>query len=538
MYLSFSFKPLMKHFYLLSLLLFLNNSSVFSQPKIKWQRSVGLGTVFISGEATVTRTDNHGYIMCGRGNRIFGGTIDWNLMVAAISDTGGKRWTKSFGGSGNDAGEDIIPVGEGYMIVGYATSKDGDLTNIHSDSSGNPSMDVWVLKLNDTGGIIWQKTYGGSGSEIGMSIKQVPNGGYIIAANTNSNDGDVTGYHGNGDVWILRIDDTGKIMWQKTLGGSQNETIGELNVKYGNIELCSDGGFIVCSRTSSNDGDVSGNHGGTDVWLVKLNASGTIVWQKCYGGSNDDLGNHILPLTNDGYCVIGSTNSADGDVKASSYGGIDVWLLKINSVGSILKQNSYGGSNTDYGMDIETTNDGGYLFSAQTNSTDKEITANRGSWDYWLVNLDTNLDLKWQRCLGGSGREEVCNAFQTSDSGYLVCARTGSADSDVTVGATGCWVVKLKDKTLDTSTIVYNTSSKNNILVYPTLTNGIVKIFLPQGYDNAQLELINALGQKIDFNFERGNLYNTLDLQHIPSGMYLLEIWNNGELSTFKILKQ
>ena len=142
----------------------------------------------------------------------------------------------------------------------------------------------------------WQKTYGGSGFDGATSIGQTADNGYIVAGTSNSNDGDVTGNHGNDDYWITKINPTGNVEWQKSLGGNQND-------RPNGIQQTQDGGYIVAGSSTSNNGDVSGNHGNSDFWVVKLNSVGNITWQKSLGGSDLDIGRSIQQTSDGGYIV-------------------------------------------------------------------------------------------------------------------------------------------------------------------------------------------------------------------------------------------
>ncbi len=146
--------------------------------------------------------------------------------------------------------------------------------------------------------IQWQKCFGGSSHDEPFSIHQTTDGGYIVAGYTDSNDVDVSGNHGDTDFWLVKLNSSGSIQWQKCLGGSY------WDMAY-SIQQTSDGGYIVAGYTISNDGDVSGNHGGYDFWLVKLNSSGDIQWQKCLGGSTNDEAHSIQQTTDGGYIVAG-----------------------------------------------------------------------------------------------------------------------------------------------------------------------------------------------------------------------------------------
>ena len=193
------------------------------------------------------------------------------------------------------------------------------------DGDGNAIQDMWVVKLTSSGNIAWQKCLGGSETEssYGAFVQEIPGGGFIIAGDTDSNDGDVSGNHGSMDGWVVKLSSTGVLVWQKCLGGSNLEP-------FESIQPTPEGGFIVAGWTYSNDGDVSGNHGGSDEWVVKLNSTGNIEWQKCMGGSGGDHATSIDQTTDGGFIVGGYTNSNNGDVNGN-HGDLDFWVVKLGN---------------------------------------------------------------------------------------------------------------------------------------------------------------------------------------------------------------
>jgi hypothetical protein len=179
------------------------------------------------------------------------------------------------------------------------------------------------VKLNSSGDIEWQKCLGGTNWDVAYTIQQTSDGRFIVAGYTESNDGDVSGNHGNSDYWVVKLDSSGDILWQKCLGGTSWDFANS-------IQQTSDGGFIVAGYTESNDGDVSGNHGGSDAWVVKLNSSGDIEWQKCLGGTGDEYVNSIKQTSDGGFIVAGCTKSNDGDV-LGNHGNDDSWVVKLTN---------------------------------------------------------------------------------------------------------------------------------------------------------------------------------------------------------------
>jgi hypothetical protein len=241
-----------------------------------------------------------------------------------------------------------------------------------------------------------------------------------------------------GTGWAV-AQNTPAVEWQRNLGGSSDE--------FGvSIEQTSDGGYIVCGTTRSNNGDVVGNHGNEDIWVVKLNASGSTEWQRCLGGTQPDNGIRALELPGEGYLVLGNVRSNDGDV-SGNHGMIDFWLAKLAADGTLLSQRCYGGTLNDASGGIEPTPDGGFILVGGSRSVDGDLTANAGSTDYWVLKIDADFDIQWQRSYGGSSAESAVAVALTSDGGYMINGSSSSDDGDVS-GAFGLedfWVVKLDE---------------------------------------------------------------------------------------------
>jgi hypothetical protein len=295
-----------------------------------------------------------------------------------LDPNGILQWQKSYGGSGWDRANSIQETTDGgYIVAGWSSSNDGDVSgNIYF------SDNYWIVKLDVNGIIQWQRTFGGdSGGGGTTSIQQTSDGGYIVAGFYTDNGGDVTGNHGQFDYWIVKIDAFGILQWQKSLGGSVED--------YANsIQQTSDGGYIVAGQSNSNDGDVTGNHGEPDYWIVKLDPNGIIQWQKSLGGSSWDQASAIQQTTDGGYLVTGSSSSNDGDV-TGNHGDGDLWVVKLDLNGNIEWQKSYGGSGGEGAHSIQETSDGGYIVAGYSNSNDGDVSGNHGDGDLWVVKLNS-----------------------------------------------------------------------------------------------------------------------------------------------------
>jgi PKD repeat protein len=406
-------------------------------PLLEWQKCLG-GTGQDMPVRLIKGSDGFIYTLGSTGssdgdvvqNR---GALD--LWLTKLDSTGQLIWQKTYGGSNMDIGTGIVQLSSGgFIIAGYTASTNGDITSNH----GN--FDAWVLKIDQSGNIIWQKTIGGSQVDLCYSLIQTQDGGFLLGGGTYSNDGDVSGLHGDQDFWLVKINSAGTIQWQRTLGGSS------LDVCYGIIENNS-GEIIACGATNSTNGDVTGNHGSFEFWVNKLSASGNLLWSKCYGGTEQESALSICRGATGQYLIAGYSKSANGDVGHNS-GYNDFWACLIDDTGLLVKEKSFGGTGADIAYSVIHTIDGGFLLSGGTNSSDIDVRSNHGLEDVWLLKTDQNLNIEWSQCLGGTGNDRPSCAIQNSDGGYYVAAYTYSTDGDITGnhGTADFWILKMACK--------------------------------------------------------------------------------------------
>lgn len=270
----------------------------------------------------------------------------------------------------------------------------------------------FVLNAQIPPAIQWQKSFGGSDVEYFSVIKPTGDGGYIIGGTTRSSDGDIVSTHGYDEAWGLKTDAAGIVQWKQTYGGSFSESISD-------IKPTPDGGYIFCGRSNSDNGDVSGNHGGiSDAWVVKLSATGSIQWQKCYGGPGKEGANSI-ELTSDGGYIIGAESDMNGGDVTGHHGnsGSDIWIIKIDNTGNLQWQKTYGGTNSDNLQDIIQTSDGGYILSGFVMSRDGDISCPIIFQDIWIAKLDNTGIIQWQNCMGWGAPRDLT---ATQDGGFVV----------------------------------------------------------------------------------------------------------------------
>ncbi|MBL7741714.1 MAG: gliding motility-associated C-terminal domain-containing protein [Chitinophagaceae bacterium] len=348
-----------------------------------------------------------------------------------------RQWALHYGGGDVDIPYTIRATSDGGTIVGgYTDSRDGDV----SPQPSRDYWDLWVLKLDRCGTIQWERSFGGTGYESARDIAQTSDGGYIVLGETNSTDGGVVaGYGGTKDIWMLKLDATGNLQWQRRYGGS--------GLDIGNhIEITGDGGYLIAASSSSNDGDIRGNHGTggyTDGVLMKLDASGAVQWSRCYGGSrNEEL--FDFEIVNGITYLAGFTNSIDGDIPPDQK-NYDVWLLAIDQSGNKVFSNIYGGSQNDVAYCMTRGADGSFTLAGYTTSNDGDVSGAKGSQDYWVINVSQRGQLNWQKVLGGTDAEYARTIITDRDSSYVIGGISYSDDGDIVnaLGEGDYWTVKL-----------------------------------------------------------------------------------------------
>lgn len=343
-------------------------------------------------------------------------------------------WKKNFGGTEFESPQKIQPTSDGgYIIAGITFSSDGNITN------NKGVCDVWLVKLSANGALQWQRTYGGSNDDGAYSVQQTNDGGFIIAGYTKSNNGDVTGFHGNIDCWIVKTDANGTLQWQKALGGSGSEVANS-------IKQTADGGFVFVGYTLSEDGDISLKRDSThyqDFWLVKLDQWGNKLWDRCYGGLHHDFPMDIVVTPDNGFAIAGYTQQMGFDVTGHK-GKRDMWVIKTNNTGVLQWQKCIGGTEHDIANSILSTADG-LIVAGQSSSADNDIINNKGTLDAVLVKLDHAGALKWVKNYGSS-KLDVFKQVLATDGGFIAVGTVEAKDQDVSdhYGVSDFWLVKVK----------------------------------------------------------------------------------------------
>jgi uncharacterized delta-60 repeat protein len=386
------------------------------------------------GATSAQQTSDGGYIVAGSTSSFGAGWYD--IFLIKTDANGNIIWAKTYGGTSPEGTHSVQQTSDGgYIVVG------------NTWSFGAGGYDFFFFKTDANGNIQWAKTYGGTDWEWSSSVQQTSDGGYIVAGQTRSFG---AGYE---DIFLIKTDANGNIIWAKTYGGTDWE-------KATSVQQTSDGGYIVAGWTKSFGA------GNWDIFLIKTNTSGNIIWAKTYGGTGDDYAYSVQQTSDGGYIVAGYTYSFGA-------GGYDFFLVKTDANGNIQWAKTYGGTNLDSASSVQQTSDGGYIVAGWTNSF------GAGSSDAFLIKTDANGNIIWAKTYGGTGWDEANSVQQTSDGGYIVAGWTSSfgagsndaflikTDANGNIGS--CSIVRNVTPTVNTFSPTVTTPSPSVSSVSPTV---------------------------------------------------------------------
>lgn len=320
---------------------------------------------------------------------------------------------KAFGGSRLDMASSIVKTPDGgYAIAGSTESSDGDL----SSPAGHAgfSSDAWIFKLNRTGQLQWSKRLGGTGTDLAKCIINTADGGLITAGSSETADGDVSGNRGEADAWIIKLDKDGKVQWKKNYGGSKRDIANS-------IAQDANGNYIFTGTSFSTDGDLSSASGESDLWVVKLDSGGNILWTKSLGSNGSDVGSSVVNSPDGGYLVAGETSGPSG--MPGYHGNSDILVVKLASDGSLIWQKAFGGTNVERAASVVPSQSGGFVISALTSSSNGDLHTSRSNPDTWLFEINNLGNIIWEKAYQTPQTEEPSQIGANND-GYTV---TGSA---------------------------------------------------------------------------------------------------------------
>lgn len=434
----------------------------------------------------------------------------WDLWVVKLSTCGEIQWQKSFGGTGYESAKDLLQTDDGgLLILGETNSTDGDVI-----AGYGSTKDIWLLKLDAGGQLLWQKRFGGSQMDIGNRIVPTPDGNFILLCSTASSDGNFPGNRsapGFTDGALVKVDPNGHVIWTRCYGGSRNDELFD--------------GAVVGNRmyftgyANSIDGDIPPSQKNYDVWLLCLDLNGNKIYSKIYGGSQNDVA-YVMSAKKDTLTLAGYTTSSDGDVSIA-HGAQDGWILQVSIEGKLLWQQTLGGAEADYIYAIHPMSNGTYLLGGVSASDDGQVSGNRGLSDMWVTSFSGDGQLQWMTNYGGEAAENCRSlAVNEAQQEYYLAGDTESGRGDFSADRavkTDMALIKCKIPLQeDKDSIVCNPAAF--VQYTDTLKDACGYDSLAVTYHGVRNDSLFAAGNRVDTIFA-GDTYL---LPQVQSGMYWL----------------
>lgn len=555
-------------------------TSINKDGKLLWSRTYGgsledlpLGSI---------KTKDETYLVTGhtksKDKNIKKSKGKQDLFVMKMKKKKGKlHWFHTYGGSKNDLGHMIRQTKDGgYIVCGETESDDMDVLN-----KRDMHYDAWILKLDHKGRIEWQKTIGGSKDDVAKDIIETPEGEFIFVGETESNDGHIDNNNGAYDCWIVKLGTTGRIRWQKTIGGAKVDFGTSIAYDY------STGNYYILGGTSSSDPLIEDRKGSSDIWLISISKDGEILSNKALGGNNIEEPGKIIVDKKGNILIAATTLSTDGNIdELQRYDNRDIWIIKLSPKNELGKNTymkekglcltkSYAGgyffagvndldpneqniilsqydpagfemfkkeiktNGSDTPTSLIKTHDGtgGYYLIGHSNSTDQEFKNNRGGKDVFFMKVTGTGDIIYTKMLGGSNDDFAYDIIKKNKEELVIVGATRSTDKDIThdhYGDKDIWVVDISK----TGKIKWekNYGGFENEIATKAILNGRKKVAIV-GYSNsADADIDLCYGNKDGIfmilgdtgNIERIKNYGDTgndwfnDVTQSPDGGYLM----------------
>ena len=488
-------------------------------------------------------TADYGFLLAGSslsgksGNKQDHRINDLDFWLWKMDEHGGLDWQRSYGGDGSDFLHSVQgTIDGGFILGGSSTSGEG----FSKKEASRGKEDIWIIKLDAKGDEQWQKALGGTGRDILKQIIPVKGGGYLIGGSTDSRpvtiDGSMVGEkhtesYGSMDYWLIKLDNSGAVEWEKTYGGIYKDELQSI------IET-KDDGYLAGGYSNS---PVSGNKnedtfGEGDFWILKLDKLGNIQWQRTIGGEQDDRLYTLLESREGGYIAGGNSSSGATGRKSESNGkGTDFWLIKLEESGEIDWQKTFDFGETDVLTSLIENEDGSLLLGgyAQSEATGKKRTDAKGINDYIALKIDPEGEEIWKAEVGSNGTDILRKAVETRDGGYLLAGTSKgevSGEKNSSQGRNDFWVVKLRDK---------DKEDKERILgleVFPNPVITYTNIIVNHDFEKATVSVVDILGRELQ-RFKAEHRTIPVKLEGYPEGVYIITVETNVKKQSVKILK-
>ncbi|SFZ89724.1 hypothetical protein SAMN05428642_101525 [Flaviramulus basaltis] len=422
-----------------------DNSNIHNEHEIEIDFVKTLGGTKNESAQAICKTPDGGYAILGYTQSIDGDietktNESFDYWLLKFDSNNQLQWQKTYGGTNDDRGSDIIQTSDGgFAIIGFTKSNNNDVT----ENAG--SSDFWLAKLDNAGNISWQKNYGFSGADNGISVIQTNDNGFLLtgvldvsASGGLGNSKNASIKHAGGDYWVIKIDVLGNKEWSHYYGGTFTDT------PYDAFQT-EDNSYLIVGSSDSDDVDINKNKGSYDFWIIKISETGGLIWEKSFGGSEIDEARAITSSGDGNYVIVGDTRSSDLNVSKNK-GAADLWVIKISPEGNLIWEKTFGGSSFDVGRSVFKTKDNSFLISGSSRSADGDISTNQGQNDAWILKIDVNANLIWQKNIGGSEIDFTYDAVELEDETIIAVGESGSSNNGIleNKGFTDLLLIKLK----------------------------------------------------------------------------------------------
>lgn len=421
------------HFYILFCFIFFSCSKE-SAYLIKNSQSLQIELIKTLGGGkndaflSVKKTVDDGYVIVGHTqSNDFDITTktdeSYDYWIVKFDSNHEVLWNKTFGGSDDDRARDVVELADGsFLVTGFSRSSDGNITN------NNGNYDFWAIKISSTGDLIWEKSFGFSGSDQSYVIQKTIDGGFLlggsldVTASGGQGNSKTSKKHAGGDYWLIKIDANGTKLWSRYYGGLFSDTLLD-------IAETDSGNLILSGFSDSSDTDIANNLGTYDYWIVSTNSTGDILWKKNFGGSQIDEAFSVAKTLDNHFLIVGNSRSSDKNVSVNN-GSSDIWLIKIDESGSLIWERNYGGSSFEDAKKIISTQNGFYIVGS-SRSADFDLQKNNGNKDVWILKVDKDGNLQQQISFGGSNLEEANSITELNNGTLIVVGESWSSDFDI-----------------------------------------------------------------------------------------------------------
>lgn len=466
-------------------------------------------------------------------------TLDGGYLIAGlsysndgdVSNAGGNTWLVKTNDSGTlEWQRNYLPLLHFSNPQSILLTKDsGYLLAGYARSNVNGRSYTYIIRIDDTGNVLWQKNI--DSSYYSAQLIATRDGGYMLGT---SADTTFPGAHGKYDYALVKLDSNGGIQWRMTYGGP-----GEDRLRM--VRQTSDGGYIMAGEVYIG-GSVKGSLPNTDYYVYKTDSNGIIEWQRNYGGFEADIAYDIQQTPEGGYIIAGTSRSFEGDVSGNhslNADAGDAWIVKINDKGAIQWQKALGGTGDESATSILLTSDGDYVIGGYNQSDDGDVKGNHmaftdASYDAWIVKMSASGNIRWQRSLGGIDMDFGSVVRHDKDGAYLLAGHAYSFDGDV-YGNHG-WSDYCVYKLNEVPTGLEQTPSIVSLRAYPNPTRGMLTVTTT---DAGVFQLMNMQGQLVaQYTLQQGQ--QKIELPALSNGMYMarFECRERARASVMKLYYQ